>query len=230
MEGHNQTPALTSTSDVDKLVSGDKATSASTESIVTHMADPETSIDVDDTVMSASNIAVVIPVSAASTASDDPVTHITDLGPPINNNVITIIPAGYVTTGTPASAAALTTGTPFNAAVALSDGSNAHTDESGTPVNNGATVTPASNEVAGTPAISAPANRPDDRMKIVVQGQDGTELVLAVKPSTRMGKIQLEYANRAGRDLATLRFHFDGQRVAPDDTVTSVRHSLSRTP
>ena len=104
---------------------------------------------------------------------------------------------------------------------------NAHAQ---TPVNDN-TTTPAPNDDAAphTPANGNAAAAPAaDRVQIVLKDQGGTQVAFGVKSNTRMEKVMNAYAERSARPVGTLRFHFDGERVLPDDTTASVSPSFDR--
>ncbi|KAI4766976.1 hypothetical protein E4T52_13028 [Aureobasidium sp. EXF-3400] len=101
-------------------------------------------------------------------------------------------------------------------------GTDTHTADPDTPVNNGGTTTTANNDAPQTPANATPADPPVDRVQIILKDQSGTQVAFGVKSNTRMEKVQNAYAERAARPVASLRFHFDGERVLPDDTVASL--------
>ncbi|KEQ71048.1 small ubiquitin-like protein, partial [Aureobasidium namibiae CBS 147.97] len=61
-----------------------------------------------------------------------------------------------------------------------------------------------------------------DRVQIVLKDQGGTQVAFGVKSNTRMEKVMNAYADRASRPVGALRFHFDGERVLPDDTTASL--------
>ncbi|CAM9918122.1 unnamed protein product [Scytosiphon promiscuus] len=52
--------------------------------------------------------------------------------------------------------------------------------------------------------------------------QTGEETYFKVKKTTRMEKVFTTYATRKGVSVSALRFLLDGQRVAPEDTPTSL--------
>ena len=105
----------------------------------------------------------------------------------------------------------------------------AQNNADGEPPVNGDTTTPAPNDDAApqTPANATPAPA-TDRVQIVLKDQGGTQVAFGVKSNTRMEKVMNAYADRASRPVGALRFHFDGERVLPDDTTASVSHSLER--
>lgn len=109
-------------------------------------------------------------------------------------------------------------------------GTDTHTADPGAPVNNGGTTTTTNNDAPQTPVNAAPADPPIDRGQIILKDQSGTQVAFGVKSNTRMEKVQNTYAERAARPVASLRFHFDGERVLPDDTVASVSHSSDQIP
>eukprot|EP00904_Undaria_pinnatifida_P009381 jgi/Undpi1/5573/HiC_scaffold_2.g00849.m1 len=75
----------------------------------------------------------------------------------------------------------------------------------------------------------APAPKPEGDEKadattitIRVRDQTGEETYFKVKKTTRMEKVFTTYATRKGVSVAALRFLLDGQRVAAEDTPTSL--------
>ncbi len=48
------------------------------------------------------------------------------------------------------------------------------------------------------------------------------EVLFAVKGSTKLGKVMEKYAANQGKDLATMRFLFDGLRIRPENTPDDV--------
>jgi hypothetical protein len=116
-----------------------------------------------------------------------------------------------------------------NGASASADGGDTHNAERGTPVNNGATNNPTNNDAPTTPANAAPAAPPVDRVQVVLKDQNGTQIAFGVKSNTRMEKVQNAFAERTSRPVDSLRFFFDGDRVLPEDTVTTVSHFFDRT-
>lgn len=57
---------------------------------------------------------------------------------------------------------------------------------------------------------------------LVLLSQTGEETYFKVKKTTRMEKVFTTYATRKGVSVSALRFLLDGQRVAPEDTPTSL--------
>lgn len=98
----------------------------------------------------------------------------------------------------------------------------------GTPANDNTTTPGPNDDPPHTPAnanANATAAPAADRVQIVLKDQSGTQVAFGVKSSTRMEKVMNAYAERASRHVGTLRFHFDGERVLPDDTTASVSYS-----
>lgn len=62
----------------------------------------------------------------------------------------------------------------------------------------------------------------DDAVKVKVVNQDGGETVFKIKTTSPLEKLMSAYASRAGVNLSTLRFLFDGQRLRDGDTVASL--------
>lgn len=117
-----------------------------------------------------------------------------------------------------------TTPTPMSGAQNNADAGTPANDNTPTPApnNDAPPHTPAN---ANTNAAAAPAA---ERVQIILKDQSGTQVAFGVKSNTRMEKVMNAYAERAGRPVGTLRFHFDGERVLPDDTTASVSHSFDR--
>lgn len=55
------------------------------------------------------------------------------------------------------------------------------------------------------------------------QDPNGTECHFKLKPTTKLEKAMKAYAKRTARDVKTLRFYFEGERVNGDDTAEKVR-------
>lgn len=63
----------------------------------------------------------------------------------------------------------------------------------------------------------------EEKVKLRVVGQDGSEIHFVVQPWTVLVKLKKLYADRVGVPLSTLRFCFDGERVDDDATVRSLK-------
>ena len=69
-------------------------------------------------------------------------------------------------------------------------------------------------------------NKPAPPQSISIKVTDNqNELSFIVNSRTPMSKVMTAFCNLKDRNLASLRFLFDGQRVQPDDTPTDVRLS-----
>jgi len=63
------------------------------------------------------------------------------------------------------------------------------------------------------------ANAP---INIKVLASSGEEVFFKIKRSTRLTKLQGAYANKVGKDVASIRFLYDGDRIGEDDTPASL--------
>lgn len=59
-------------------------------------------------------------------------------------------------------------------------------------------------------------------IKLKVLGNDSNEIHFRVKMSTQMYKLKRSYSEKAGVQLAGLRFLFDGRRISDEDTPKSL--------
>ncbi|KAF8509480.1 ubiquitin-like protein [Gautieria morchelliformis] len=66
-------------------------------------------------------------------------------------------------------------------------------------------------EQAAKPDPNAPIN-------IKVVSSTGEEVFFKIKRSTKLTKLQGAYANKVGKDVANIRFLYDGDRITEDDT------------
>lgn len=57
-----------------------------------------------------------------------------------------------------------------------------------------------------------------ETITIKVKDQNGEETHFKIKSTTKFSKVFSAYANRKGVDQASIRFVFDGQHVAPEQT------------
>lgn len=64
-----------------------------------------------------------------------------------------------------------------------------------------------------------PTNNP---MTVSFRDANGAAVDFKMKPSTKLGKAMAAFSNKIGRDPMQLRFLFDGERVAEEDTPTTV--------
>jgi len=59
-------------------------------------------------------------------------------------------------------------------------------------------------------------------INIKVVSSTGDEVFFKIKRSTKLSKLQGAYANKVGKDVNSIRFLYDGARIADDDTPTSL--------
>ena len=64
-----------------------------------------------------------------------------------------------------------------------------------------------------------PTNNP---MTVSFRDANGAAVDFKMKPSTKLGKAMAAFSNKIGHDPMQLRFLFDGERVAEEDTPTTV--------
>jgi len=62
---------------------------------------------------------------------------------------------------------------------------------------------------------SAPIN-------VKVLASSGEEVFFKIKRNTKLTKLQGAYANKVGKDINTIRFLYDGERINEDDTPASL--------
>jgi small ubiquitin-related modifier len=55
-------------------------------------------------------------------------------------------------------------------------------------------------------------------LNLKVKAQDGTEVYFKVKKTTKLKKLMNAYCNRVGKDIGSIRFLFDGERIEPEST------------
>jgi len=63
------------------------------------------------------------------------------------------------------------------------------------------------------------ANAP---INIKVTTQTGEEVFFKIKRNTKLSKLQGAYATKVGKDVSSIRFLYDGQRVNENDTPASL--------
>ncbi|KAG8822586.1 hypothetical protein FRC20_009109 [Serendipita sp. 405] len=59
-------------------------------------------------------------------------------------------------------------------------------------------------------------------INIRVITSQGDEVFFKIKRNTRLTKLRQAYANKVGKDLQTIRFLYDGNRIGEDDTPASL--------
>ncbi|PBK65532.1 ubiquitin-like protein [Armillaria solidipes] len=76
-------------------------------------------------------------------------------------------------------------------------------------------------ELQGGPSqekIKGENNDPNASINIKVVSSTGDEVFFKIKRNTKLSKLKGAYANKVGRDVATIRFLYDGSRIQEDDT------------
>ncbi|KAL0948519.1 hypothetical protein HGRIS_011079 [Hohenbuehelia grisea] len=63
------------------------------------------------------------------------------------------------------------------------------------------------------------ANAP---INVKVATSAGEEVFFKIKRSTKLSKLQGAYANKVGKDVNSIRFLYDGDRIQEDDTPASL--------
>jgi len=69
------------------------------------------------------------------------------------------------------------------------------------------------------PKAEDPQNEP---INIKVLTSAGEEVYFKIKKSTKLSKLQAAYATKVGKDVGTIRFLYDGNRINDDDTPESL--------
>ncbi|KAJ7748739.1 ubiquitin-related domain-containing protein [Mycena maculata] len=59
-------------------------------------------------------------------------------------------------------------------------------------------------------------------INIKVVSSTGEEVFFKIKRSTKLSKLQGAYASKVGKDVSSIRFLYDGSRIADDDTPQSL--------
>ncbi|KAF8576734.1 ubiquitin-like protein [Ramaria rubella] len=59
---------------------------------------------------------------------------------------------------------------------------------------------------------------PNAPINIKVVSSTGEEVFFKIKRSTKLTKLQGAYASKVGKDVANIRFLYDGDRIGEDDT------------
>merc|ERR1712137_580527 len=58
----------------------------------------------------------------------------------------------------------------------------------------------------------------NNHLNLKVKSQDGNEVYFKVKKTTHLKKLMNAYCNRVGKEINTVRFLFDGERIQPEST------------
>ncbi|KAG8985072.1 hypothetical protein FRB90_004950 [Tulasnella sp. 427] len=75
------------------------------------------------------------------------------------------------------------------------------------------------NEAMPEPKPELEANAP---ISVKVVASTGEEVFFKIKRSTKLTKLQGAYANKVGKDINSIRFLYDGQRIQEEDTPASL--------
>jgi len=63
---------------------------------------------------------------------------------------------------------------------------------------------------------------PNGPINVKVVTSTGDEVFFKIKRNTKLSKLQGAYANKVGKDVGTIRFLYDGNRINDDDTPASL--------
>jgi len=63
---------------------------------------------------------------------------------------------------------------------------------------------------------------PNAPINIKVLSAQGEEVFFKIKRNTKLSKLQTAYAHKIGKDVNTIRFLYDGDRITEDDTPASL--------
>jgi len=61
-----------------------------------------------------------------------------------------------------------------------------------------------------------------DTINIKVVSSSGEEVFFKIKKNTKLSKLQGAYAAKVGKDMASIRFLYEGSRINDDDTPASL--------
>jgi len=75
---------------------------------------------------------------------------------------------------------------------------------------------------APTQDLDAKTEDPNAPINIKVMTQTGEEVFFKIKRNTKLSKLQGAYAAKVGKDVGSIRFLYDGQRVNESDTPASL--------
>ncbi|KAI0631419.1 small ubiquitin-like modifier [Trametes polyzona] len=78
------------------------------------------------------------------------------------------------------------------------------------------------NENPNTQEGESKAQDPSAPINIKVVTQTGEEVFFKIKRNTKLSKLQGAYANKVGKDVNSIRFLYDGNRINDDDTPASL--------
>ncbi|KAJ2932697.1 hypothetical protein H1R20_g4401, partial [Candolleomyces eurysporus] len=63
---------------------------------------------------------------------------------------------------------------------------------------------------------------PNATINIKVVSSTGEEVFFKIKRSTKLSKLQGAYASKVGKDVSSIRFLYDGERIQEEDTPASL--------
>ena len=63
-----------------------------------------------------------------------------------------------------------------------------------------------------------PTPAAQESLQVRVKDAHGLELIIRIKTSTKMERVMRAYCGRSGRDIKTVRFRYDGERVEDEHT------------
>ncbi|KAG8996732.1 hypothetical protein FRB94_008069 [Tulasnella sp. JGI-2019a] len=72
------------------------------------------------------------------------------------------------------------------------------------------------------PAEPKPELEANAPISVKVVSSSGDEVFFKIKRNTKLTKLQGAYANKVGKDIASIRFLYDGARIQEDDTPASL--------
>ncbi|GBE86053.1 Ubiquitin-like protein pmt3/smt3 [Sparassis crispa] len=75
---------------------------------------------------------------------------------------------------------------------------------------------------ASTNDVEPKAEEANAPINIKVATQTGEEVFFKIKRNTKLSKLQGAYAAKVGKDVSSIRFLYDGNRINDDDTPASL--------
>ncbi|TDL24354.1 ubiquitin-like protein [Rickenella mellea] len=70
--------------------------------------------------------------------------------------------------------------------------------------------------------VTAKSEDPNAPINIKVVSASNEEVFFKIKRSTKLSKLQAAYASKVGKEVGTIRFLYDGERINDDDTPASL--------
>ncbi|KAG8934706.1 hypothetical protein FRC03_003411 [Tulasnella sp. 419] len=74
----------------------------------------------------------------------------------------------------------------------------------------------------GGQGIEPKTEDPTAPINVKVVSSNGEEVFFKIKRNTKLMKLQGAYANKVGKDVNSIRFLYDGNRIAENDTPASL--------